>query len=270
MRADLPQSDLLFLIETLMPHRTDREAIARQLRTDKAGLAEMLDDERLFRRLMEEENALIRISPRLFFTILLRRAWRDLEREAFTVEKRDRQKVVLFDADRVVDLLSQESVRDYLASMLASFVRIDSVTVLVETARGAWRAYRTNELDIEGMVRYSRTMDEPFRFAPYKRIADACLFLTGMFPDYISGQYRYPASGRVRPHMRGRLVQKREDYEAYGRAFYRLAAEHTLARRQGVAEVLETISDNFILAEKPLAFLSNRYLQFTRHTLFGV
>jgi hypothetical protein len=253
-----------------MPHRTDRVGMARHLRRDKAGLATMLDDDRLFQRLMEEENVLLRISPWLFFTVLLRRTWRDLQQEAFTVEKRDRQKVVLFDADRVVDLLAQEPVRDYLAAMLASFVRIDSVTVLVETARGAWRAYRTNELDVEGMMRYSRTMDEPFRFAPYKRIADACLFLTGMFPDYISGQHRYPASGRVRPHMRGRLVQKREDYEAYGRAFYRMAAEHTLARRQGVAEVLRTISENFILAEKPLAFLSSRYLQFARHTLFGV
>ena len=70
--------------------------------------------------------------------------------------------------------------------------------------------------------------------------------------------------------MRGRLVQKAEDYEAYGQAFYRMAAEHEVASREGLADVLITLSEDFILAEKPLAFIANRYLQFSRHTLFGL
>jgi hypothetical protein len=118
------------------------------------------------------------------------------------------------------------------------------------------------------MMRYSQTLDEAFRFAPYKRIGDVCLFLTGVFPEYINGQHRYPSSGRLRPRMRGRVVQKVEDYEAYGRAFYQLAAEHELARSEELEEVLITLSENFILAKKPLAFVANRYLQFARHTLF--
>jgi hypothetical protein len=89
-----------------------------------------------------------------------------------------------------------------------------------------------------------------------------------MFPEYINGQYRYPLSGGLRPRMRSRLCQKVEDYEAYGRAFYQMAAEHELARREGLDEVLITLSQNFILAKKPLAFVANHYLQFARHTLF--
>ena len=119
-------------------------------------------------------------------------------------------------------------------------------------------------------MRYSQTLDEAFRFAPYRRIADVCLFLTGMFPGRISDQYRYPLSGRLRPRARSRVVQKVEDYESYGRAFFQMAAEHELARREGLEEVLTTLSENFILAEKPLAFVANRYLQFARHTLFGM
>jgi hypothetical protein len=253
-----------------MPGRADQEHLVDRLTSDGTGLETMLEDDRLFQRLMREEDILLQISPWLFFTVLLRRAWRDLEREAFTIEQRGRQKVVLFDADRVVQLLAQETIRDYLATMLASFTRVESVTVLAELRPGTWRAYRTNELNVEGMMRYSQTLDEPFRFATYKRIGDVCLFLTGMFPEYINGQYRYPVSSRLRPRMRGRTVQKVEDYEAHGRAFYQMAAEHELARREELEEVLMILSENFILVEKPLAFVANRYLQFARHTLFGM
>ncbi len=269
MKDRLDRRDVLFLVDTFLPGRADREHIADRLTEDEARIQAMLDEDRLFQRLVKEENILLQLSPWLFFTVLLRRAWRDLEREAFTIEQRGRQKVVLFDAEHVVQLLAQEPVRDYLATMLASFTRVESVTVLAEQRPGVWRAYRTNELDIEGMMRYSQTLDESFRFAPYKRIGDVCLFLTGVFPEYINGRNRYPLSGQLRPRMRSRLLQTVEDFESYGRAFYQTAAEHEMARREGLHEVLIKLSENFILAEKPLAFIATRYLQFARHTLFG-
>jgi hypothetical protein len=268
MRGRLTPGDARFIVETLLPGRADQELIAERLQADEARLETMLDDEQLVRRIMGEKNILLQISPWLFFTLLLRRTWRDLEREAFTVEQRSRQKVVLFDADQVVQLLAQAPVRDYLATMLASFTRVESVTMLVEVKKGRWRGYRTHEFDIEGMSRYSQTLDEPFRFAPYKRIGDVCLFLSGMFPEAINRQARSPQSGRSR--QRGSIFQKMEDYEAYGRAFYRVAAEHEQARRESVDEVLAILSENFILAEKPLAFLTSRYLQFIRHNLFDI
>lgn len=270
MSYKLNQRDLNFIIETLLPDRAEPEHVAARLQGDRRQLETMLDDERIFRRLMAEEDILLTISPWLFFTILLRRAWRDLEKEAFTVEQRSRQKIVLFDADRVVRLLAQEPVRDYLAGMLASFIRVETVTVLVQTQKGRWRGYRTNEFDIEGMIRYSQTLDEPFRFKPYQRIADVCLFLTGLFPEFINGRARYPLSGRLRPGVRGRLCQTMEDYERYGESFYRLAAAHEQAGREGLAQVLNTLSENFILAEKPLAYLATRYLPFARYTLFDL
>jgi hypothetical protein len=164
----------------------------------------MLDDRQLFQRLMRDKKMLSQISPWLFFTILLRQARRDLQREAFTVEQRGRQKVVLFDADRVVHLLAQAPIRDYLATMLASFTRLESMTVLVEVRPGTWRGYHTHELDIEGMIRYSQTLDEAFRFAPYKRIAEVGLLLTGMFPEYLSSQSRYPVLATLAVHWHSR------------------------------------------------------------------
>ena len=268
MRWGLKRRDLLFMIETLMPGRDDRERLADLVQEDEGFIEAMLDDDRLFQRLMAEEEILLLVSPWLFFAVLLRRAKRDLEQETFTVERRSRRKVPIFDADQVIRLLEQEPLRDYLAGMLASFTRVESVTVPVRVRKGVWRRYRTNDLDVEGLMRYCQALDEEFHFEPYKRIADACLFLTGMFSEHIEVQYRYPLSRQLRPRTRGQICKSREDYEAYGRAFYRLAAEHERARIEGLDDVLVTLSENFILAEKPLAFLADRYLRFARHRLF--
>jgi hypothetical protein len=170
--------------------------------------------------------------------------------------------------DRVARLLEQDPLREYLATMLASFTRIESVTVPVRVRKGVWRKYRANDLDAESLMRFAEGQEKEFRFEPYKRIADVCLFLAGMFPDFIEARYRYPLSRQVRPRMKGQLLRTLEDYEWHGRAFYRMAAEHERAKEEGLADVLRTLSDDFVLAEKPLAFLSDRYLRLTRHRLF--
>jgi hypothetical protein len=65
-------------------------------------------------------------------------------------------------------------------------------------------------------------------------------------------------------------VASLEDYEAHGRAFYRLAAEHRMARMQGLERVLGALSERFILAEKALSFVADRYLGLMKHQLFEV
>jgi hypothetical protein len=253
-----------------MPGYRDKEQAADLLATDRELIVRMLEDERLYKRLLSDEDVLVRVSPWLFFTVLLRRVRRDLEAESFTVERRDRQQVILFDTDQVTDLLEEDAVLEYLSWMLASFTRIESMTMRYRVRKGIWRKYRTSELDVEGMIRFAQTAEESFRFEPYKRIADVCLFLVGMFPEHIESQHRYPVSGQIRPRARGKLVTRLEDYEAQGRAFYRLAAEHEMARMEGLDQVLATLSEHFVLAEKPLTFMANRYLRFSRHSLFDI
>jgi hypothetical protein len=268
MRWRLSRRDLLFLIQTLMPETKDRERTANLIQGDERLIEAMLDDERVFQRLVSEEEILLWISPWLFFTVLLRRARRDLEQETFTVERRSRQKVPVFDAERVIRLLEQEPLLDYLAGMLASFTRVESVTVPVRVRKGIWRKYRISDLDVDSLMHYCQTLGEEFHFEPYKRIADVCLFLTGMFPEHIDTQYRYPLSRQLRPRVRSRICRSLEDYEAYGQAFYRMAAEHERAKVEELDGVLATLSESFVLAEKPLTFLASRYLGFARHRLF--
>lgn len=266
MTWQLRDEDLRFILETVAPH-VDPDSVGE---VSEAWLEEVLENDELFERLVGESQLLMQVSPWFFFNLLLRRSRRDLTTETFTTERRARQKVVIFDTEQVVELLETEPILEYLASMLASFTRVASVTVRVSVGRGVWRRYRTNDFDVEGLIRYAEAVDEAYRFEPYKRIGDVCLFLAGMFPEYIDAQYRYAVSHQIRPAMKGRLLQSREDYEQYGRAFYELAAEHERAEVGELDEVLATLSERFLLAEKPLAFVANRYLWSSRHQLFGL
>jgi hypothetical protein len=229
----------------------------------------MLTDDRLFQQLMTDDEVMLSISPQLFFQILLLRARRDLEQELYTTEHRHKQKVVLFDASQVVDLLEHPEVLDYLARMLASFTRINSVTIPCRVRPGIWRRLRVNDLDVDSLLAYAATVEGAGRYRVYQRIGDACLFLAGIFPEYVEARTRYPVSGQPRLRHRGSMMHSLEDYESYGRAFYRLAAEQEMARQQGVDDVLSTLAEHFVLAEKPLAFLAERYLALRKHRLFA-
>jgi hypothetical protein len=106
-------------------------------------------------------------------------------------------------------------------------------------------------------------VDEFYRFSVYRRIGDVCLFLTGMFPEYVEQE------GDPFTALRGRRRDV-EDYERDGARFYQLAAEHEVASIIEVKDVLETLSAEFALAEKPLKFLSEHFLLTRKHTLFGL
>jgi hypothetical protein len=260
--------DLHFVVQTLVPERSDPDRVVDLLQDDEALLEAMLQDDRLFQQLMADDEAFVTVSPLLFFQVLLLRSQRDLEQELYTIERRHQQKIVLFDANRVVELLARPAVRDYLAAMLASFTRIHSTTIPIRVRPGIWQRFRVNDLDVDSLMRYAQILDEECRFPAYQRIGDACLFLTGIFPEHIEARQWYAHSGQPRPRLQSSLLHSLEDMESYGQAFYRLAADHPAARQQGLGEVLATLSEQFILAEKPLVFLAERYLSLRKHRLF--
>jgi hypothetical protein len=112
-------------------------------------------------------------------------------------------------------------------------------------------------------------VDDEYKFGFYKRIADICLFILGIFPEYAEHDYRYPFSGQVRPHIRGKMRTSPEEYEKEGRKFYKLAAEPRSAKDLNLFEVFCALHENFQKAKKPLNFIAEHYLQYKRHKLFG-
>jgi len=255
----LSDADLRFIVEAVATQRSDHAHIIELVRDKPDFLEVMLDSEKLFRRVITEEDILIKISPRLLFDILLRRALKDIERESYTMERVGAvERIPVFDNERVVDLMKDKRLRDYLCDVLVSFTRTQSATVYFKSGR-VYRRRRYSDLDVDDMIAISGLVEEELRFPLYKRIGDICLFIAGIFPEHITA--RTPDQFTTRPRIAGKKQRSLQDYEEDAWKFYRLAAEQSDARRANLEDILVTLADNFTLAKKPLNLISERYIK---------
>jgi hypothetical protein len=227
-------------LEFLAPGRGDI------LRRNPEFLLAALDAPAVFERLSGDPDALLHVSPYLLFSVFLRRALRELREARFTLEAAGaRRRVPVFDAAQVRALLSDPTVRDYLADVLASFTRVYSGSTWRRTPRG-WRRHRFSELDVASLQELEAQVSETERFHLDRRIGDVALLLTGVFPDALAV-----------PRLRQPSL---EELEQTGARRYGRAAQHPLAYRSGDAAVLARLAERFHLARKALNFLTDRYL----------
>jgi len=275
MNTKIKESDLDFVVETAAPEFKDKEKLKQLIKEDPDFRKGLIGDEKVFRKIMADEEIMVKISSTLFFEILFRRAREELEKVSYTIERTSSQRIPVFDRPEVIQFLAEERNLIYLAEMLSSFTRIESFTLPVRVRKGVWRKIRFSDMDIDSLSRFCQAVDEEHRFGFYKRIADVCLFIMGVFPEYVQWDYRYP-SGELRPKIRGtthrRWMPRRsaEEYEEEGRKFYQLAAEHPTAKVVKLEEVFWQLHQKFNLAKKPLDFMSQHYLHFKKQKLFDV
>lgn len=268
-RLILPDNDLDFLIDTVSPKVHDKHRLKEILSTDDDYRNSFIGDAQVFKRVMQDSEILLKISPALFFEILLRKAGKDLREVSYTFEKTSRLNIPVFDSKDLVSLLSQSSILIYLADMLSSFTKIESYTVMIKSKKGIWKKIRFNDMDIKSLMSFCGAVGEEFRLGLYKRIADTCLFMLGMFPEYVDATHRYPLSGEIRPDIFGKPRMGTTDYALHGQKFYRLAAAHQTAVEVDLSETFHTLSEKFFQAKKPLNFITEHYLHYQRHQLFG-
>lgn len=267
--AKFLESDIVFLIETVNP---DLIAKLDTIKNDPELIEGMLDNEadRLFKRIMqtEEEGVIARISPQLLFEVVLRTAYRDMITQSYTVERIFTQKIPVFDMPAVVQFLKNKNIIRYLSDMLASFTRVESYSISIRVRKGIWRRTKFDDMDIDSLQRFCRSVHEEQRFAFYKRIADLCLFITGIFPEYATMGFGFASTDQMNSRLFGRLRRTAEEYEEEGRLFYRLAGKHKDADVTKLSEVFQQLCESFDLARKPLNYISEHYLYFYKQRLF--
>lgn len=235
--------------------------LVRQWRDHPEAVDEHLEDDRVLRRLMADRQMLFELSPRFLFSILLRRIRRDLGETPYTVERvHSDGRVVVFDAGLSYELLRSPEMLEYLVDLLVSFERAETVLVHQPFAR---RARRLSTISIDDMLELAGLVTPAMQPMVFRRIGDITLFVTGLFPDAVGRERRYPFGASVlqAPAMRRPRL---EDYEGEGRRFYRMAADRLVTSQPALAQILMRLAEQFTAARKPLTVLSERYVAWAR------
>ena len=258
--------DLDFLIDEAVPQASNKVRLRQMILEEQEFRQAIVGDERVFQRVISDAEVMVKLSPTLYFEILLRKASKELDISAYTMERIGNDTIPVFDTAGVTELMGQHGVLEYLAQMLASFTVIESQVRRVRVRRGIWRRIRHNDMDIDSLVQLCSAADEENRLGYYKRIADVCLFVSSVFQEHSyfgqgGGQSTLPASRRMRRSM--------EDYEWEGKRFYSLAESHPAARLAGLSGIFGVLREHFIYARKPLRFIASQYLHSSRANLFG-
>ena len=117
----LSDADLAFVSDDEQRRWPEGNELRLSLAHDEQLRSEVLGADRLFRRILNLDDALIRVSPRLFFEVLLRRAVLELRKAAHVREWTGTERVPVFIGEGEVQAVAQPAVIDYLSDMLASF-----------------------------------------------------------------------------------------------------------------------------------------------------
>ena len=271
---DFTDRDLEFLVAVVVPRAANASSVREAIRNDPEYRKAIVSDERVFSQVINDNESFLKISPSLYFEVLLRRAQRDLGSSTYTIEREGRKNIPVFDTGKVAGFLDTPNVLEYLANMLASFTRIRSFVVPVRVRKGIRRRVRYNDMDVDSLIDFAARVDESERFSYYKRIGDVCLFLTGFFRDSTySSKSTFNSNFKSGAYSRTNFTRKKrrslEEYESEGRRFYRLAEEHPTAGVLELTDVFSVLRDQFSAARKPLTFLSSRYLYSRHNNLFN-
>lgn len=142
--------------------------------------------------------------------------------------------------------IEDRNVADYVAEMLAEFSRVENVRCVVPG--------KPHPLDyFFEMLAALQTADDQTSFYIRSHIGNQSLFFSGVFPEHI----RYRAEYKGFPDLRY--------YQEIGRANFRVARDHRLARKYELDAVFDTLAEQFHHARKALNDLADRIFTLTDH-----
>src|SRR6266446_1124930 len=137
--------------------------------------------------------------------------------------------------------IMERGVADYVAEVLTEFSQMERTQCRVNG--------QVQPLDyFFEMLGALQTADDSTRFYIRAHIGNYSLFLSGIFPDRI----------RVRAEIRG--APNLRYYEELGRANYRVASDHRLARRYDLDGIFTTLAERFQTTRLALNDLGERLI----------
>jgi hypothetical protein len=250
----------------------DDLAVASRLRSDPAALLRLLEHPGAFRAVLGAEDAArgwaVPASPFLVFAVFVQQAAAELASMDHVPERTGlRQRVPLFDAPALRDFLGEPARRLFLAELLASFTRVASGRYRVRTG-GRTRTRRFSELDPVRLAGLLDAVPQAERPGIYRRLGDATLFLTGVFPDYATTRALGPLdagrllrAARLPSSQQERLASTpaMEIWEYLGARWYRAARDLAPVDTARVV-VVGDVASRFRQARRVLNHLADRYL----------
>jgi len=262
-------ADFQFLADTLYDSDHKKRHFLDYIQKDLQALDHILNQEKLLQQTALQDNLFLRISPYIYFEILLRRSLCDIQRENYILENVGflNKKIPVFEQQKVLDALSPDMVKDYLVELLVSFIRINNFTIYIRRGKGIYFKKTISDFDLDLLTEMAKEVDEPYRFFFLRRAGDIALFISGIFPENLFGG-RNTAISSSRSRMMSRWVNQGEELEKIGKTLYQKASESALAREYSLDSVLQLLSNNFPFTKKPLNVMSDRYLCFRKYDIF--
>ncbi len=245
---------------------------ASRLRGDPEALLRLLEHPGVFRAVLGPPDAshrwAVAASGFLVFAVLVQQAATELASMDHVPERTGlRQRVPVFDAPALRDFLDEPARRLFLAELLASFTRVASGRYRVRVG-GRTRTRRFSELDPVRLAGLLDAVPQAERPGIYRRLGDATLFLTGVFPDYAITRALGPLdagrllrAARLPSSQQERLAgtPAMELWEYLGARWYRAARDLAPAATARVL-VAGDVADRFRQARRVLNHLADRYL----------
>lgn len=245
---------------------------ASRLRGDPQALLRLVEHPGVFRVVLgstkEAGGWAVPASPFLVFAAFVQQAAAELASMDYVPERTGlRQRVPVFDAPALREFIGEPARRLFLAELLASFTRVASGRYRIRTG-GRMRTRRFSELDPVRMAGLLDAVPQAERPGVYRRLGDAALFLTGVFPDYATTRALGPLdagrllrAARLPSSERERLAAApaMDLWEHLGARWYRAARELAPAVTARVV-VVGDVASRFRQARRVLNHLADRYL----------
>ena len=97
---DFTDRDLDFLVSIVTPGASNTFSVREAIRNDPEYRRAIVSDERVFSQVINDSESFLKISPSLYFEVLLRRAQKDLISSAYTIEREGRGNIPVFEIGR--------------------------------------------------------------------------------------------------------------------------------------------------------------------------